>query len=132
MTRVLIVRDGTDRGGSLSFDLRDLLETIGEDATKSLWRAPGVNYVSSDEREIPVMESLGRGEEVQGDDLRGGISRLLQVVDGDFEAFLDNEESPWLILRAVDSSWWEIVCYREVVRNAVKRRFDLVEERTTA
>jgi len=50
------------------------------------------------------------------------------VIDGEFVATESDRESPWVIVRAVDSSWWEAVCDDAEVRHAICKRFRQVEE----
>ena len=79
---------------------------------------------SSAERAVP----LSQRRAVNGRDLAAGLAELLQVIDGEFVATESDRESPWVIVRAVDSSWWEAVCDDAEVRHAICKRFRQVEE----
>jgi hypothetical protein len=48
------------------------------------------------------------GEPFAGHRLAALARRLDQVIDGDFIGTRPGETSPTLVIRAVDSSWWEV------------------------
>ena len=126
----VIIRDGTEPGGSggLDFDLRDVLAALGQRVVTSRWRCPRLRYTSRDERDVPVLEQAGtEGRPVAGSDLAGGIGELLQVIDGEFEAF-DENEVRWAVIRAVDSSWWEVWSDDKSVLEAVRTTFRITED----
>jgi hypothetical protein len=83
--------------------------------------------MSRDEQNIPVLEEAAApGQAVWGSALTSGIGQLLQVIDGDFEAFDENNRC-WVIIRAVDSSWWEVWSGDTSVLDAVRVRFQNTE-----
>jgi hypothetical protein len=126
----LVIRDGVEPGGGsgLEFDLRDVLAALGDRALTSRWSARDLNYTSKDERDVAVMETMAAGQAVNGRDLASGIEQLRQVIDGEFVATEADRESPWVIVRAVDSSWWEVVSHDADVRVAIRKRFRQIEE----
>ena len=121
----LVIRDGTEPGAGncLEFDLREVLAALGDRALTSHWRARDLDYLSKDERDVPIVEAMVRGLTVSGHDLASGIEPLLQVIDGEFMATDSNDERPWVIVRAVDSSWWEVVSNDAHVHEAIRNRF---------
>jgi hypothetical protein len=124
------IRDGTEPGGRgpLSFDLRDVLVALGDRAYDVRWRCADLRYTSKDERDIPILERLGRrGESVPGAELMAGIEELAQVVDGEFEG-LEKNGLRWVLIRAVDSSWWEVWTDDASVMDGVRNRFKVVED----
>jgi hypothetical protein len=85
----------------------------------------------------PVLH-LQNGQDIDAferspDDLIDGTRMLVaaqqlhQVIDGHFEAF-ENESTPWVVVRAVDSSWWEVLSDDQAVLDAVRSRFKVVED----
>ena len=124
----VIIRDGTQKGGAggLEFDLREILAALGKRAVESRWRSPYLQYVSRDEQDISVLEHLGAQDVVSGADFVNGIDQLLQVIDGEFEAFGKNGR--WVVIRAVDSSWWEVWSDDQSVLEAVRARFRTTED----
>lgn len=128
--RGVIIRDGTEPGGGggLEFDLPEVLGALGERVAASRWRGRGLCYVSRDERGIEALERLGAGGEVMGGELLAALPRLLQVIDGEFEGLGTARPSPWVVVRAVDSSWWEVYSDEPAVLVAVQGRFRIVED----
>jgi hypothetical protein len=124
----LIIRDGTEPGGQggLEFDLREVLLAVEEQSRRCTWRGRDIHYVSRDDCDVGPMHSLGQGRAVAGDDLIDGIGQLLQVIDGEFEATEPGRDNPSLVIRAVDSSWWEVLSDDATVQAAIRRRFRVV------
>jgi len=126
----VIIRDGTEPGGSggLEFDLAEVLAALGQRAVTSRWRCTRLHYTSRDERNVAVLERAGTdGQAVEGSDLTGGIEQLLQVIDGEFEAF-DETDSRWAVIRVVDSSWWEVWSDDKSVLEVVRTTFRITED----
>jgi hypothetical protein len=64
------------------------------------------------------------GPWVSGEEFLAHAREILQVIDGEFEAVQPGDLSPpWLILRAVDSSWWEVYSDDPDVEAAFRRAF---------
>src|SRR5207302_5723158 len=57
-------------------------------------------------------------------------SRILQVIHGEFRAF--GAGALWVILRAVDGSWWEVVSEDPAVFTAIEAQFTVVDDPPTA
>ena len=117
------IRDGTEPGGSggLEFDLREVLAALGKRAVAFRWRSRYLQYVSRDEQDISVLERLRAQDVVSGADFVNGIDQLLQVIDGEFEAFDKNRR--WVVIRAADSSKWEVWSDDQSVLEAVQAKF---------
>jgi hypothetical protein len=131
--RRLIIRDGTEAGGSggLDFGLCDILHAIDQKGRTLSWRGRDIGYISKDERDVAVIQALGGGGVVSGSALFDGIDQLLQVIDGEFEGTEPGSAAPLVIIRAIDSSWWEVLSDDETVLAAIRRRFRAVEEAST-
>jgi hypothetical protein len=128
--RKMIIRDGAEslKAGALTFDLVDVLHALGPKVVSSRWRCSNLWYVSANERDIEVLErASAQGELVGGDDLLHAAARLSQTIDGQFEGVI-GEGDPWVIVRAVDSSWWEVSSDDQSVLDAVRARFQSTEE----
>ncbi len=124
MARLVI---GSQREGGLGFDLPDVLKALGPRVSSSAWAVDGLNYVSRDERDIPALHG-GAGARILGTELLLSLPNLLQVIDGEFRAFEAGRE-PWVIVRAVDSSWWEVESEDGVALSAIRERFQNVDEK---
>jgi hypothetical protein len=128
--RGVIIRDGTEPGarGGLEFDLAEVLQALGERVDASRWRGRGLSYVSRDDEDIEPLERLGTGGLVAGRELMAILPRLFQVIDGEFEGILAEGVLPWVVVRAVDSSWWEVLSDMPEVLEAVRASFRVVED----
>jgi hypothetical protein len=123
------ILDGTEPGGpgGLEFDLSKILAALGKAASKSRWTCSDLNYVSRDERDVPALERAATpGEQVAGLELLEGTRGVLQVIDGQFTG-IDEEGEAWVVIRAVDSSWWEVWSDNKWVHDAIRRHFRVVE-----
>lgn len=125
----VIIRDGTEPGarGGLEFDISHVLAALGDRVATSAWRGRHLSYVSRDEQDIEALERLGAGEDVGGADLLAALPRLLQITNGEFEATSAVGEAPWVLVCAVDSSWWEIHSEEPQILEAVRTNFRVVE-----
>lgn len=117
---------GCQGEGGLDFDLAEVLNALGPRVARSAWTIESLSYVSRDDVEIPLLHS-GEGERVPGTELLSSLPNLLQVIDGEFRAF-EAEGEPWVILRAVDSSWWEVVSEDSAALSAIHGLFRNVTE----
>src|ERR1700726_676081 len=99
--------------GGLKFDLIDLIRALGPTAESAWWRArTPVWYLAADDMTIPALEAPNAGGAwTRGSDLIAIGAQLRQVVDGIIEGVSsaappsESEVAPWVVLRAVDSSW---------------------------
>ena len=114
-------------GSGLAFDLRELLGARGPRGRAAWWRAcTPVWYIG--EGAIPALD-VGEppGPWIRGSDLMD-VDGLTQVVDGVLESVEEpvpptGNISPWVVLRAVDSSWWEVYSDDSATLAAVRSRF---------
>ena len=106
------IYDGTGPGedGWLTFDLAQLVEALGARARVARWRAlPSPSYVSDVDVAAFDAASDSPGPWISGEEMLAHARAIRQVIDGEFQAVQPGEPSaPWLVLRAVDSSWWEV------------------------
>jgi hypothetical protein len=128
----VIIRDGTEPGGrgALDFDLVEVLAALGSRVYEARWRCTHIRYTSKDERDIRVLEQVASGEVVSGGNLSDGIDQLMQVIDGEFEG-LDESGQRWVLIRAVDSSWWEVWSDDVSVLDVVRTTFRNTEDPTS-
>lgn len=100
------IHDSTPNG-VLSFDLADLLRVAGSNARASIWRCRAVEAVGP--RADPLHAASDDARSLSGEELIDIAAAVTQVMDGDFIAKRSNEEVPWLLIRAVDSTLYVVV-----------------------
>ena len=127
--RGVIIRDGVKPGGGgeLEFDLAEVLTALGGHVETSFWRARGLWYKSHDGKEIETLERLRDGATVGGNELLQSVPRVLQIIDGEFTASAADDLHPWAIVRAVESSWWEVLTDDPAVLARIRARFRVLQ-----
>ena len=94
-------------------DPRLVLPMLGEHAIRASWQVAGVarfnETLFATGEGAAHLEALCQSlERVSGVVLGQIFSQVEQVIWGEFSAYDDGESMPWVILRAIDSSWCEV------------------------
>ncbi len=111
----------------LSFDLKELLATLGEDGEQSKWTISGAEASGAAAEELYAAQN--RSERMHGAVLRQIADKVEQVIEGEFRAYEhDDDANSWLILRAIDSSSWDVASSRDDVLDRFRARFHEVCE----
>ena len=119
----------TELGGFLNFDLKDILATIGEPAISSTWICRNIECVGKHaERLFELSET---GESITGSELDRILDGINQTIDGQFEASQAGKANPWLIVEAVDSSYFEVFTDDAFVLDKLRSRFREVSQVST-
>ena len=105
----------------LSFDLRDILDVIGASVFSSHWRCLDLWYTAV--KDGKFSEFRERRRSLSGKELVEFAAGVHQSIDGRFIAKKDGANKPWLIILAVDSSWFEVWCSKPKVLEELKSRF---------
>ncbi|MEN3929598.1 hypothetical protein WJT86_00815 [Microvirga sp. W0021] len=115
----------------LSFDLKELLEVLSDHGLEADW------IVSDADEELDIMgnsriefDQLAlTGTRIKGVQLMELAQNTTQVIWGQFTSFLPIfPKRPWVILKAFDSSFWEVATSDSNVINALKGRFEDIKE----
>lgn len=124
--------------GVLSLDLRDLLHLLGPHALESTWVVSPVklSYSTPDHIDFieDTFEATGQGagqlEEyarnrsvVSGTVLSDLAKTTVQVIWGEFTAFLPTQEKLWVAIRAIDSSFFEVSTEDTMVIDRIKATY---------
>ena len=103
--------------------LDDVLGALGNRVGTSSWSGRNLHYCSTDEKDIPALEGLGRGDVITGRELLDSLPTLAIVIDGEFTA-TEGSGEPWVVLKAVDSTWLEVLSADPGVLAAARSRFE--------
>lgn len=122
---VLEIRDSTN--GILSFDLREILLVVGSVRTDLCWRLSGVDAYGEGGRRLS--DASDKADVLSNAQLVDIAVRVDQVIDGVFCGYTDINETPWVVIRAIDSTSWEVECDDERLAQSLLRRFSAVTVR---
>ena len=113
----------------LAVDLQHILDLFGERAILSRWHASEVWATGKETGEAAQeLENLADGQTfISGEHLNRMSHNLVQVIDGEFPAF-ENDNSPWLIIRAVDSSFYEVFSTEPAILDRIRASFRKVSD----
>lgn len=118
--------DYDHKTGVLLFDLHDILELLGDDVLRSAWRVQDVECVGG-EAAYKLHSISEKSGTVEGVKLARLAQAIEQTIDGEFAAYLPMESVPWIIIRAVDSSAFDVLTIRHEVISLIKSKFRRVE-----
>lgn len=113
----------TDEEGGLSFDLYDLLDTIGEETVLG-WRwicqavecsGPGADALHAADADGLVLS---------GETFFDLATHVDQTIEGLFLALPAGTGQAIVALRAMDSSWWEVWTAEDEIHQAMLGRFE--------
>jgi hypothetical protein len=108
----------------LSFDLCDLLALIGRPARDSLWCCRSVECTGKSASELDAIAD--QGLIVSGRTFTHIALLLDQTIEGEFVAL--REDEAWLVIRAVDSSWFEVWSRETALLEEIRSHFRCVEK----
>ena len=112
--------------GFLAVDLQHILDLFGERTIQSQWRASEVWETGEAGEEL---ERLADAKTlIPGDRLSDLAHHLVQVIDGEFAGFESGNDSPWIIIRAVDSTFYEVLSEEPAVLDRVRAAFQKVSD----
>jgi hypothetical protein len=111
----------TELGGFLNFDLKEILAAIGDPVIVSTWRCHNVECTGENAERL--YELSEEGQSVSGKELVEIVAGIFQTFDGEFEAYRDGKEEPWLVVNAVDSSWFEVLSVDSAVLESIRSSF---------
>jgi hypothetical protein len=92
---------------NLPISLQDILNVLGATGRSAVWRVSGVEVAPS-ELADRLHAASDRGMALSGDELFA-LAAGIQVIDGEFEATRAKTTEPWVLLRAVDGTSWDVV-----------------------
>ncbi|MCJ2128255.1 hypothetical protein [Methylobacterium sp. E-045] len=113
----------------LDFDLRHILAALGTQAIEYSWMVSGVAaydaaFDATGEQAGRLDELATSGRRIRGDRLRDLANGTQQVIWGEFQAYADASATvPVLIVRAIDSSFYEVATNDSYVLQNLRATF---------
>ncbi|NEU11566.1 hypothetical protein G3T14_05420 [Methylobacterium sp. BTF04] len=111
-------------------DPHAVLTMLGERAIRSSWQVAGVArydeavMVVGDEAADRLKALSKSRARVSGIRLTELFDQTVQIIWGEFTAFEVGEVAPWVVIRAIDSSWCEVETNDEEVLDRVRQDFE--------
>jgi hypothetical protein len=122
----------------LALDLRDLITLLAPRSLEASWTVSPVSLeypqLGRSIEEFMVTGASSPGEDklellaasgsfVSGQALSEAALEARQVIWGQFVATLTNDSSAWVVIRAIDSTFYEVTSVDEVVLNAIQSAY---------
>jgi hypothetical protein len=113
-------------GHYLAFDLRDILTALGPRVGKSQWRCDVEECISIEGIEY-LEEKYNVSTPIPGKTLIELANITRRMIDGTFQAFDSNADLPWVIIEAIDSSYWEVRTDDQAALESLRKKFHDIE-----
>jgi hypothetical protein len=104
-----------------------VLAALGERGTNSEWRVRDV-WATGDDASAAELGSLDGTIAVTGQRLRELAEDVTQVIDGVFSAFESGSVEPWVVVEAVDSSYYLVRSDDPSVLDVIRNTFHHVSD----
>ena len=114
---------------ALPFDLRDFLRLLAPRSLKASWKVSAVDagyqWFDATGAGGEMLEAMAQlGEPVPGRDLAAAVQDTRRVIWGEFSASLPSApDRDWVVIRAVDSTFYEIATDDEKVLKKIEKHF---------
>ncbi len=106
-----------------------VIPLLGERAVRARWQLAGVAryceapMIVGDEAAERLAHLARSPERISGTLLRDLLCRVAQVIWGEFAAYEEGRDTPWLIVRAIDSQWCEVETADAAVLDRIRKTF---------
>lgn len=110
--------------GVLSFDLRDLLACVAPVAVQMDWRVQTLEYTG--ERAEQLHALVDQGHLITGASLVMIADGVDQVIEGELFGYMQGDATPALVLRAVDSTRWDVASPSEALLDEFRKKYRVV------
>lgn len=116
-----------DLNGVLTLDLRDLLRLIGPEAEAAEWQVSDVEAL--DGEAARELEGAANSKfRIPGHVLVRLSKEVSQIINGRFQAYRNQASKPWIIIRAVDSSAFDVQTDNQALLEQIRGRFKNVAD----
>ena len=108
------------------FDLIDILYVIGEPAEASEWLCSGVECEGAGAERLHKLAD--QNQHISGSMLVQIAADVTCTIEGYFRAFQSSDGSPWLVIRAVDGTEFDVESRDEGIIAVLKQHFPDVRD----
>ena len=126
--RGITISDSTP-DGFLAVNLIDILGIIAPAISTTKWQITNLECLG---RTAEKLEQLADDKQLISTELLLQLAtEITQIVDGKFQGYFLNENQPWLIIAAVDSSAYDVETVDENILNQIRQQFQQISELPT-
>jgi hypothetical protein len=100
-----MIKDVESDRDVLAVDLRHVLSALGPRALVSDWRVREV-WAEGDAK--PEFRGFDGSQLISGQHLAALAQNVSQIIDGEFSAFESGQTAPWVVIEAVDSTYYAV------------------------
>jgi len=112
-------------GAGNPIELSVVLELLGDRGRESSWRLRNVEVAPS--KTSDRLHALSeQGEAASGEELFRLAAEKPQIIDGELEGTLPDADEPWVCIRAVDSTSWDILSHDEALLDRARTTFGAI------
>ena len=119
------IRDMQPGRRMLAVDLRHVLDALGARVSASSWRVRDVWALGD---AAPELEALDEQQAVSGARLRELAQGVYQVIDGVFSGSDPGTSSRWVVVQALDSSYYVVHSDESAVLDTIRHAFHDVSD----
>jgi hypothetical protein len=121
------IQDSTEDGRFLKIDLHDILNVLGWFAEESEWVISGVECVGGNAAD-ELHRLSDNNNRVPGQTFSCLAADVTQIIDGVFKGYRKGENSPWVIIWAVNSSAYDVETENQEILDRIRKHFRNVSE----
>ena len=112
--------------GFLAINLIDILEIIAPAIATTQWQIINLECLGTTAEKL--CQIADNRQLISSELLLKLVAEITQVIDGKFQGYLLNENQPWLIITAVDSSAYDVETVDENILNQIRQQFQQISE----
>ena len=124
--RGITISDRQANNNILAVNLAEILQLLGPQLALTEWEISDIECLGTDsDRLHQLADSQTR---VSGETLLQIATNILQVIDGTFAGYLKDKSELSIIVRAVDSSAYDVESSDDAILTKLRQRFQNVED----
>lgn len=109
-----------------SVDLKEILEAIGEKGKEGYWKILNLDCIGKSAETL--LELSDERKQIPGQEFHEMFSGVTQTIEGECECYKQDAASPWILIRAVDGTEFDIETEDLELLETFRRRFNGVRD----
>jgi hypothetical protein len=120
------IDDVADEDPWLAVHLPDILDLFVTEVKNSQWKIFVEDCLGDTAEQLWAISDSKTV--ISGQKLRELASGVYQIIDGEFTGCHSEEQDAWIVIRAVDSSWYDVYSRDEYVVERIRQRYKVVSD----